>query len=143
MTTDLINKHHIDTVTTAKGHLNQEASGLQRTKFQSNKQETNKEDMYPQQQEKTNAVIYSTIQSTDKAYLDLTGRFPYCSSRGNQYILIGYHYDSNTILGVPLKNRQATTITIGWNTLNDKLKQAGEKVNIWVLDNESSQDLKS
>ena len=124
--TDLINKHHIDTVATAKGHLHQETSGLQSTKLPGNEPtitlEQHQEDTYPKQQDKTNTVIYSLIQSTDKVYLDLTGQFPYCSSQGNQYILIGYHYNSNAILGVPLKNGQAATITEGWNTLNEKLK---------------------
>ena len=31
------------------------------------------------------------------AYQDLTGRFPMKSSRGNEYILIRYHYDANFI----------------------------------------------
>ena len=43
--------------------------------------------------------------------MDLTGRFPYKSSQRNEYILIAYQFDSNAILEVPLKNRQAKTIT--------------------------------
>ena len=35
--------------------------------------------------------------------MDLTGRFPYKSSRGNKYILIAYNYDGNTTLAEPLK----------------------------------------
>ena len=75
--------------------------------------------------------------------MDLTGQFPYCSSRGNQYILIGYHYDSNAILGLPLKNRQANTITSAWKQLDKKLAQAGEVTNTWILDNEVSGELKA
>ena len=41
------------------------------------------------------------------AYTYLTGRSPYRSSRGNEYILVGYHFDGNTILAEPIKNRQA------------------------------------
>ena len=43
------------------------------------------------------------VRPGEKAYMDLIGRFPYCSSRGNEYILVAYHYDANAILGVPLK----------------------------------------
>ena len=37
------------------------------------------------------------------AYGDLTGKFPYKSTRGNQYILGGYNYDANNIRGALLK----------------------------------------
>ena len=57
---------------------------------------------------KKHEVVYSIIQDSDiTAYTDLTGRFPYRSSRGNEYILVGYHYNSNTILVQPLCNREA------------------------------------
>ena len=70
--------------------------------------------------------------------MDLTGRFPFCSSRGNEYILIGYHYDANAILGVPLKNRQAVTITKGWQHLHSQYSKAGVAPSSWILDNETS-----
>ena len=38
------------------------------------------------------------------AYGDLTGKFPYRSTRGNQYILVGYNYDANHILAFSIKN---------------------------------------
>lgn len=37
------------------------------------------------------------------SYIDLTDRFPYISSRENEYILVAYHYDDNTIPAVTLK----------------------------------------
>ena len=58
-----------------------------------------------------------------------TGRFPYKSSRGNEYILIGYHFDSNAIYGVPLKNRQAATITKVWKQVHNKFQVAGAAPN--------------
>ena len=42
--------------------------------------------------------------------MDLTGRLPYKLSRGNEYILIAYHVDSNATLDKPVKNRQANTL---------------------------------
>ena len=47
---------------------------------------------------KINDVCYAMFPTTDRAFMDLTGRFPYKSTRGNEYILIAYHYDSNVIL---------------------------------------------
>ena len=75
--------------------------------------------------------------------MDLTGRFPYCSSRGNEYILIAYHYDSNAILGLPIRNRQAATITAAWSKLHDNLSVAGSSPNLWILDNETSTELRT
>ena len=103
LTESLIKKYLSNPVATAKGHLNQEHQGLQSTKPVT--------DEFPPQDNRTHDVVYSLVSNKDKAYMDLTGRFPFCSSRGNEYILIGYHYDANAILGVPLKNRQAVTIT--------------------------------
>ena len=61
----------------------------------------------------TNEVAYMLIDKKElsTAYTDLTGRFPMRSSRGNQYILIGYHYDANCIHGIAIKDRTATTLT--------------------------------
>ena len=112
LTESLIKIYLSTPVATAKGHLNQEHQGLD--------------------------VVYSLVSSEDKAYMDLTGRFPICSSRGNEYILIVYHYDANAILGVPLKNRQAVTITKGWQHLHSQYFKAGVAPSTWILDNETS-----
>ena len=63
------------------------------------------------------------------AYSDLTGRFPYKSSRGNQYILIVYDYDSNAILAEPLSDRRGHTITKTWQKINNVFVQRGVKPN--------------
>lgn len=57
---------------------------------------------------KSNYVAYKIVDvdTKNKSYTDLIGRFHYCSSRGNQYILAGYHYDGNTILVAPLKTER-------------------------------------
>ena len=93
---------------------------------------------------KRNEVTYALFESspTGLAYIDLTGRFPYRSARGNEYILVGYHYDANAILSTALKNRQAATITKAWTTLNDKFKHAGVTPTTCVIDNEASMHLK-
>ena len=74
------------------------------------------EDAFPSSDipnQKTNEVVYAIFDSSPSglAYIDLTGRFPYRSARGNEYIIVGYHYDANAILATALKNRQAATIT--------------------------------
>ena len=49
------------------------------------------------------AIVDYTAKDT--AYADLTGRFPKISSRGNQYILDVYDYNSNAIVAEPLKKQ--------------------------------------
>ena len=60
-------------------------------------------------------------------YSDQTGRFPHRLSRGNEYLMIMYNYDSNTILAAPLKNCQAKTITEAWESLHEKLTKHGHE----------------
>ena len=56
---------------------------------------------------KTKEAILPIVDSDgDFGCKDSTGRFPYKSSRGYDYILIAYNYDGNTILAKPLKNRE-------------------------------------
>ena len=111
---------------TVKGHLTQEQQGLKSTT--QNHQTTRKpfvkeeigatllDDAFPQYNVpnvKTNDVVYQIIdpRKMDKAYIDLAGQFPYMSRQGNQYILVGYHYDGNYIAATPLKRRTAGEIT--------------------------------
>ena len=93
---------------------------------------------------KKHEVVYSIIQDNSiTAYTDLTGRFPYRSSRGNEYILVGYHYDSNAILVQPLCNREAQTITTAWEILNARFSIAGQQPTTYVMDNEFSSILRN
>jgi hypothetical protein len=144
LTVKAVKKHLPPCVATAKGHLNQEMQGLQSTK----KIEDDPEDLFPttqpSEQVKNNDVIYALISHADtKSYMDLSGRFPHCSSRGNEYIMIAYHYDANAILGVPVKNRQAAVLTKAWKEIHHKLCSAGLKPTTWILDNETSHDLQT
>ena len=55
---------------------------------------------------KTNDVIHAIVD--DKyitAHSNLTGHFPYRSSRGYQYICVVYYDNDNAILDVLLKDR--------------------------------------
>ena len=95
---------------------------------------------------KTNDVLYKvfeTSSATGVTYTDQTGRFPYRSSRGNEYLMVAYHYDANVILVQPIKNRQAATLTSAWKIINDRLTKAGVAPNSYIMDNECSDDLKT
>ena len=93
---------------------------------------------------KCNDVAYAVInpEEMSNAYCDLTGRFPQRSTSGNQYIMIGYHYDANAFLAEPLKNRTAGNIIEAWKKLHNKYEQAAVTPDIYIMDNEFSQELR-
>ena len=77
-----------------------------------------------------------------KAYADLTGRFPYKSSRGNQYILVFYNYDANYINAIAVKSRQASELKNAFVSHTDTLRRSGIVPTMYILDNEISNNLK-
>ena len=93
---------------------------------------------------KTHEVCYFLISPDEisTAFMDLTGCFPQKSSQGHEYILVGYHYDSNIIHGIPLKNRKGSSLSEAWEQLNKIVSKSGETPSIWVLYNETSKELK-
>ena len=93
---------------------------------------------------KTNDVVYNIIEASPKdlAHTNLTGSFPYQSSRGNEYIFVGFHYDANAILVEPIKNRQAGTLTDVWSKMNTRFVQAGVQPHTYMMDNEISKHMK-
>ena len=96
------------------------------------------------QNKKTNNVIYAIHNNKESlGYMDLTGRFPYQSSRGSNYIMVAYHYDGNVILIQPLKNRETKTIVKAWAIINNKLAGAGAQLNTYIIENKCSADLKA
>ena len=56
--------------------------------------------------EETNLVLLKTVNLTGKNYTDQTERFPITYSKDNKYIMVAYHYESNTIHAEPLKQYQ-------------------------------------
>ena len=77
-----------------------------------------------------------------KGFFDLTGRFPFPSSRGNNYILVLYDFDSNAILAEPIANRTTGEIKRAWELLHEKLRSRGVPPKTYVMDNEASKELK-
>ena len=92
----------------------------------------------------TNQVcgILTSFQQLKRGYSDQTGRFPYKSSQGNEYIMIVYDYNSNAILCEPLKSKAAAVIRNGWGKIHKKLCKRGVAPELYILDNEISKKLK-
>jgi len=93
---------------------------------------------------RTHVVFATMLPATElrKSYSDQTGKFPVQSSRGYQYVMVLYDYDSNSILSKPLKTRQASEITNAWTKLHSRLQLNGYAPALHILDNECSEELK-
>ena len=130
-------------IPTSKGHMSQERKNLRSTKVQL-PSTTDDLDQFPKK-EKKSKTIFSKIKpysQREMAQGDFTGRFPFKSSRGNEYIYIVYDYDSNAILAEPITNRQAKTITEALLKIYKRISKNGHGYNHFVLDNKISEELK-
>ena len=98
LTEKLISKYLPESDITAKGHLYQQK---QRPAAVS---AANVTPLSTKSGENTSEVLLQLFDPTKNIYSDLTGQFLVQSYRGNNYILLAYHYDANNTITPPLKN---------------------------------------
>ena len=87
-------------------------------------------------------VTITTSSDVQKYYSDQAGKLLHQSTRGNQYVMIMYDYDSNLILSNPIKNRQAAELTSSWKTIFIKLQTNGHAPELHILDNECIEEIR-
>jgi hypothetical protein len=139
-----LNEHSVEkylskSISTAKGHLNQQRQNARTTKIKDSQlldSETDQDHGI-----KTQFVYAATIDA-GQIYTDKTGRFPVVSSKGNKYIMILYDYDSNAILAKPIKDRTAPKLLKAFQFMEQELVARGLKPKLMKLDNEASKMLK-
>ena len=71
-----------------------------------------------------------------KNYTNQKGRFPITSIKDNKYILVAYHYDSNTIHTEPLKTQTGLELETAYHKLHSLLTNRCLKPSLHILDNE-------
>ena len=71
-------------------------------------------------------------------YTDDCGRLPIRYRSVNEYIIIAYHFDSNTILQAPFVNRKEKHRIRSYNSIMQKLVDMGNHVEVQILENEVS-----
>ena len=86
--------------------------------------------------------IFETSELVSKSYLDQTVNLSVTSTRGNKYIFILYHYDTNSIHTVRTKSRHTQNITKVFEEVFSLLKEHSEAPNIHIIDNEYSFEMK-
>ena len=136
------------TIATELGHLNQERKNLRSTKFENTRLE---KDTFPIKADtKTQDIFDQYLYMQDNAffnknrklYSDQTGKFPYQSSRGNNYIMVMYDDDSNGIMVEPFKIRQGKELATMFAKLCEKFKIHKSETNIFISDNKCSKSVK-
>jgi hypothetical protein len=138
---------------TCLGHLDQKRKGSKSTKPKIVKEETiaPKEEIATTISDGKTNFIYAAIVNTDnnngieqtgKIFTDQTGKFPAFSSRGYNYILVLYDYDSNAILAEPIKSRKQDEIVKAYKALHAYLTKRGLRPKLQKLDNEASKLLR-
>ena len=140
LTTDLINKHLLPSIPTMKGHLKQEQQNLRSTRLTPPDIKIEP----PDNDQKTHdCFITFATKEEGTTYSDLTGRYPITSSRGYQYIIVCYDFDTNTIQTALTKTRHAAEIRDATIPMLEKLSRSGHPPKLHIVDNEASAMLKA
>jgi Reverse transcriptase (RNA-dependent DNA polymerase) len=144
LTAALLRKYPPQSAPMIKGHLDQVRQNSQSTKPVS---PPDTDDAFPMLlTEHDTALAHhcfaAMFEPTGQIYTDQTGRFVTPSSTGNNYLMVLYDYDSNSILAEPTKNKTAEAILAAYKTLHARLCAAGLRPKLQRLDNECSTLLK-
>jgi hypothetical protein len=145
LTTQLISKHLPKSIATVLGHQDKEAKHLRSTKPSIIPTALPDDpDLAPQLEPRSHQICAMLIPETTllKSYSDQTGHFHTPSNRGNHYIFLLYHYDTNSIHTLAIPNRFAATIRDAWETTHLHLLHLGHPPELHILDNECSADLR-
>jgi hypothetical protein len=134
-----VEKYLSRSTSTAKGHLNQQRQNARTAKIKDAEKMDTEPD--PDHGIKTQ-YVYAAAIDAGQIYTDQTGIFPVVSSKGNNYIMVLYDYDSNAILAQPIKNRTAPGLLKAFQFMEQELVAKGLKPKLMNLDNEASKLLK-
>jgi hypothetical protein len=88
-------------------------------------------------------IICMEKEENEHIFTDQTGHFPKKSSRGNQYIMVLSHPNSNTILHEAMKNCTSGEMNQAYQVFLDQLKSTGIKPKRNILNNECSDKFKA
>ena len=131
-----------------QGHLTQESQGIQSTQnaFYNPPQENSPalQDLLQQctsptsSENKSHYIFAACIQATGTIHSDPTGRFIHPSAAGNNYCLVVYCYDSNSIHVEAIPSRLAEAQRTAYATIYKRLRGAGLSPKLNKLDNETS-----
>ena len=145
LTADAVRKFLPKSLNTAKGHLKAARKNQRSTKVAPVPPPLMTTPSSPSQEPavRTNFVYTKVVEVTGQIFTDQTGRFPVTSSKGNQYIMVLYDFDSNAILAEPMKNRSEREMVQVYTKMHTYLCRRGLKPRLQKLDNECPAGLKA
>ena len=82
--------------------------------------------------------LFIITEPISKLYTDDMGRFPIRSRRGNNFIMLAYHVDTNFILVEPFASRHDRHRLAATDCIMANLTKRGHGVNLQIIDNECS-----
>ena len=128
LTSGRVRQYCTNKMETAKGHLKLKRQHVQSTK--------------PKQIRSNNHTVSAHVfEPRNQLSMDMTGRYPITSKRGNQYILVMIDWDTNYIKLIPLKSRKADTYVNAYKEGYEWFKEHGVQAKLLKLDNEISNTL--
>ncbi len=139
LTVNLIKKDFPDSTETIKGHLKGQRQGIRLTKQRAlDKIITNKENrikiegknspFYQKKITKTHEVYFRVDDLTKSIHTDQTGAFPFTSQRGNRYIMVAIHLDTNYIFVEPMHNRTKEEMILAYEKIISRMRMAGLRI---------------
>ena len=81
-------------------------------------------------------------KTTGTIYIDMTGKFPYQSLEGMQYVFVCYDYTTNAILAKPIQDTKNETIEKAFKCTFEYLEQKGFKPCLNIIDNQATSIIK-
>jgi hypothetical protein len=135
-----IRRHQPKSIETTMGHMKAICSGARSTKNTKSKPSIEVEDVVDNNEEpdlkpprshieiaKNHQVACRVVEiqhSNVKGLVssDLPCQFPFISNKGNDYVLVMYDYDTNSIIGKPIKSQDADQLVFGYQQCYDELR---------------------
>ena len=141
-----VHKYFPESEETQFGHQHGQRQGVRRTGIKPSKTKrapvTESPESTPEPMEEKNDVYTRTYDTKDFVYSDQTGKQFMISSQGNQYQMVMYHVDSNSIFVGTMKNKTEGEMIRARTQLLHRMKLAGIHPKTQVLDNEASKAYK-
>jgi hypothetical protein len=106
----MIRNNPPNSIATAQGHLDQSRQGIDSTQLPPLPADE-LDDLTSSPSNAVHMQLLPINPSKHSTHIDLTGRFPVTSYRGNAYVLVMVNEDSNFIHLIPMKNRTASAYT--------------------------------
>jgi hypothetical protein len=95
-------------------------------------------------EESDNVFVFAAFADihTGILYIDLTGTFRFMSLEGNVCFLVVYHYETNSILALPIAKFSNNSILHVYQQQFELLESRGHKIKLNMMDNQASHIIK-